>query len=69
MDELVKTLILGAPNVAVAILMLYWATKMVERQIAATERLIDRLIEMVDRNAKLQEQLSTKQVNDQKETD
>jgi len=63
MDELLKTVILGAPNVAVAILMLYWATKMVERQIAATERLIDRLIQMVDKNEQLQEQIASKNGN------
>jgi len=59
MDELAKTIILGAPNVAVAIVMLYWATRMVERQIAATERLIDRLMQMIDKNEKLQEQIAS----------
>jgi len=58
MDELLKTVILGAPNVAVALAALYWASKMLERQQAANERLIDRLIEMVDKNEKLQERLA-----------
>jgi len=68
-DELLKTVILGAPNVAVAVAMLYWATKMVERSQAFTERLIDRLMQMIDKNEQLQEQLSHTNGNNQKETD
>lgn len=69
MDELLKTIILGAPNVAVAIVMLYWATKMVERSMAFTERLIDRLMAMIDKNEELQEQLAHQPANSQEETD
>jgi len=59
MDELLKTLIQGAPNVAVALGALFWAGRMLERQQAATERLIDRLMQMLDKNEKLQEQLNS----------
>jgi len=62
MDELLKQVIVGAPNVAVALGALWWAGRMLERQQTATERLVDRLIAMVDRNEQLQEQIvSTRQ--------
>lgn len=44
MDEILKTVVLGAPNVAVAIMALWWATRLIERMVAAQERLIDALM-------------------------
>lgn len=61
MDELLKQIILGAPNTAVAILALVWASRVIDRQIEATGRLVDRLIETLAENDKLKAQLAEKQ--------
>lgn len=53
MDELLKTIILGAPNVAVAIAALWWASRVIERMVAAQERLIDQLIDLCRKNEEL----------------
>jgi len=58
MDELLKTIILGAPNTAVAIGMLFWASKVIDRQIEATGRLVDRLIEVLAENDRLKQQIA-----------
>lgn len=58
MDEILKTVILNAPNVAVAIAALWWASKLIERMVAAQEKLVDQLLEMCQRNANLSEQVA-----------
>lgn len=60
MDELIKTIILGAPNTAVAIVALIWASRTIDRQIEATGRLVDRLIETLAENDRLKAQIAEK---------
>jgi hypothetical protein len=57
MDELLKTIILSAPNVAVAIAALYWASRLIERMVVAQEKLIDHLLDLCSRNEELVETL------------
>jgi len=60
MDEVLKQVILGAPNLAVAILALVWASKVIDRQIDATGRLVDKLIEVLAENEELKSQIAEK---------
>lgn len=60
MDELIKTIVLGAPNTAVAILALIWASRVIDRQIDATGRLVDRLIETLAENDRLKAEIAEK---------
>lgn len=59
-DDVVKTIILGAPNVAVAIGALYWASKLIERMVAAQETLVNQLLAMCAENGKLRSELAEK---------
>lgn len=61
MDEILKQVILGAPNVAVAIAALWWASRLIERQVTAQEKLVDQLLEMCKRNEALSEKASTQE--------
>lgn len=60
MDEILKQVILGAPNVAIAILALVWASKVIDRQIDATGRLVDRLMDVLAENDRLKAQIAEK---------
>jgi hypothetical protein len=60
MDEVLKQVILGAPNVAIAILALVWASKVIDRQIDATGKLVDKLIDVLAENDRLKEQIAAK---------
>jgi len=44
MDEFWQTVIVQAPNVLVAMVVLYWMSRTIERLLAVQERLIDTLI-------------------------
>jgi hypothetical protein len=57
MDEIIKTIILGAPNVAVAVAALYWASRLIERMVAAQEKLADQLLDLCSKNEELVETL------------
>jgi len=46
MDELLKQVILGAPNVAVALITLYWCFRALDRKDEQTQKLIDKLIDL-----------------------
>lgn len=61
MDEVLKQVILGAPNVAVAILALLWAGRVIEKQLEATARLVDRLMDVLAENDKLKAQIAEEQ--------
>jgi hypothetical protein len=50
MDELIKTIILGAPNLAVALYVLYRQQKTIDALLEAQTKLIDRLLSYVDRD-------------------
>jgi len=56
MDEILKTVILGAPNVLVAVVALFWASRLIERMVAAQEKLVDQLLDMCKRNELLSAQ-------------
>jgi hypothetical protein len=60
MEEVIKQVILGAPNLAVAILALVWSSKVIDRQIEATGRLVDKLIETLAENEDLKAQIAKK---------
>lgn len=57
MDELVKQIILGAPNVAVALAALWWASQRIDKMIDAQAKLIDALLEMCAENIRLSKEL------------
>lgn len=44
MDELLKTLVTGAPNFVVAIAVIVWASRLIEKMVDAQLRLVDELI-------------------------
>lgn len=48
MDEFIKSLITQAPNIGVALVMLYWQKKTIDQLLANQTALIDRLLEAVD---------------------
>jgi len=48
MDEFLANIIQQAPNVVVAVVVLYWMSKTIERLLANQEKLIDKLLEYVD---------------------
>jgi len=50
LDELIKTIILGAPNLAVALYVLYRQQKTIDALLEAQNRLVDRLLAYVDRD-------------------
>ena len=50
MDELIKTMILGAPNLSVAIFALYWSAQRIDKMIEAQTKLIDALLLMCAEN-------------------
>jgi len=58
MDELAKTVILGAPNLVVALWTLFWCFRAIERKQEAYERLTDRLLEVVAQREQLKAQLN-----------
>ena len=45
MDELLKQVVAGVPNFAVAALALYWMSKRMDRQLDLMERLIEQCFE------------------------
>lgn len=57
-DELIKTIILGAPNLAVALFTLYWAFRAIERKDAALERRTDELLTALIQIKELKTQLN-----------
>jgi hypothetical protein len=57
MDELLKTIILGAPNVAVAVAALYWASQRIDKMIDQQSKLIDALLVMCAENKALSAEL------------
>lgn len=60
MDEVIKAVIAGAPNVIVAIAALVWASRAIDRQIEATGRLVDTLVETLVENDRLKQQIAAK---------
>ncbi len=48
MDELVRTMILNAPNVAVALAALYWLSKRMDRMFDMMERLVEKCYDAAD---------------------
>jgi len=52
-DELLKTLVLGAPNVAVALAALWWTSRLIGRMVNAQEKLVTQLLELCARNEEL----------------
>lgn len=48
MDEFIKSLVMQAPNLAVAIAVLYWQRKTIDQLVANQTALIDKLLEFVD---------------------
>jgi len=52
-DELLKQIILGAPNLAVGVGALWWASRLIERMIASQEKLVDQLMSMCAENTEL----------------
>jgi len=66
MDDLITEMIKGAPNVIVAIGVLVWCARALERQQAFTERLIERLMALLEENDQLKAQLKSTR---QEETD
>lgn len=56
-DELIKTVILGAPNLAVAIMALWWARAIIERMLTRQETLIDQLLEKCEEVSVLKKEL------------
>ena len=45
MDELIRQVVAGVPNFAVAALALYWMSKRMDRQLDLMERLIEQCFE------------------------
>lgn len=60
MDELLKQAILGVPNLVVAVFALVWASRAIDRQIEATGRLVDKLVETLVENETLKQKLAEK---------
>lgn len=60
MDEFLKQAILGVPNLAVAVFALVWASRAIDRQIEATGRLVDKLVETLVENETLKQMLAEK---------
>jgi hypothetical protein len=58
MDELAKSVILGAPNLAVALWTLFWAFRALERKDAAMQKLTDALLATITEREKLRAQLN-----------
>lgn len=48
MDKVIETVVLNAPNVIVAIMVLLWSLRRVEKSIDENRELIDRLMELID---------------------
>jgi len=44
MDDLLKTLITGAPNLVGAIAVIIWPSRLIEKMVDAQQRLVDMLI-------------------------
>jgi len=57
MDELIKVLITGAPNFLVAIAVIVWASRLIEKMVDAQQRLIDQLILKCDQVYELEARL------------
>lgn len=55
MDEFVKELLLQAPNLAVALAVLYWQRRTIDQLLANQTALIDRLLEAIDTGARRDE--------------
>jgi cell division protein FtsL len=62
MDALINQVVTGVPNLAVAIYVIYSNQKALEGYRLQIEKLTDKLVQMVDKNADLQQQImSTRQ--------
>lgn len=57
MDELAKNVILGAPNFIVAVVVIVWASRLIESMVKAQQALVDKLLETCSENAELVRQL------------
>lgn len=57
-DKLLETIILGAPNLAVALFTLYWCFRAIERKDQALERRTDELLTALIQLKELKTQLN-----------
>lgn len=53
MDAAITALLEGIPNLAVAVFVIWWSTRMIERDGATKDKLIDALLVMVKENKAL----------------
>lgn len=55
-DELIKQVVLGAPNLAVALAILYWQSRRLDRMIDLYEKVMLAFLQryLVDRNGKIE---------------
>jgi len=58
MDEFAKTIVLGAPNLAVALWALFWAFRSIEKKDAAMQKLTDQLLLVITERERLRAQLN-----------
>ena len=58
MDELLRSIVLGAPNLGVALIALYFAGRLIERMVAAQEKLVEELLDLCRQNEELVKQAS-----------
>jgi len=58
MDDLLKSIILGAPNFGVALVVIIWASRLIERMVDAQEKLVTTLIATCAAQAELQSRLT-----------
>jgi hypothetical protein len=53
LEAAITSLISGAPNLAVALLALWWATKRIDTLLDQQSKLVDQLIEMMRENRRI----------------
>jgi hypothetical protein len=56
-DELLSTVILNFPNLAVALVMLFWQRQIIEKLLESQSHLIDRLLQYVDNDKQAAERV------------
>jgi len=65
MEDLLSTIITGLPNLAVALIMLWWQRQTINELMATQQKLIDRLLDYVDNDKqRAQQVLSAQAVKD-----
>jgi len=59
MDDLTKTVVLGMPNLAIALWTLYWCFRALDKRDADRTELVRQLLELATENARLHAQNGT----------